>query len=86
MKCADTLAARLEREAPQHERPEQRIARVFQLAIGRDPDDRERPAALRFVLTQPERYAGLSQAVARRCAWADFCQMVLASNAFLYLE
>jgi hypothetical protein len=65
---------------------DERIDRVFLLAVGRAPDDPEREAARRFLEIQPARYAGVETAEAKRRAWADFCQMVLASNAFLYVE
>ena len=34
----------------------------------------------------PSRYPGQAEPDARRRAWTDFCQMLLASNAFLYVE
>ena len=63
-----------------------RITRAFLLTTGRAPDQDERDAARRFLETQPSRYPGQAEADARRHAWADFCQMLLASNAFLYVE
>ena len=84
--CAEKLAIRLERESPRDDNADRRIDRTFRLTIGRPPDDRERVAALRFLQTQPELYPGLSRPDARRRTWADFCQMVLASSAFLYVE
>jgi hypothetical protein len=63
-----------------------RLTRAFLLTIGRAPNADERSAAHRFLESQPARYPGRTDADARLCAWADFCQMVLASNAFLYVE
>lgn len=63
-----------------------RIDRVFLLTVGRVPDDPEREVARRFLETQPARYAGVETAEAKRRAWTDFCQMILASNHFLYVE
>jgi hypothetical protein len=63
-----------------------RIARAFLLVTGRGPSREERDATRRFLETQPARYPTLSYADARRRAWADFCQMLLASDAFLYIE
>ena len=40
----------------------------------------------RFLETQPSRYPGLAEPECRHRALADFCQMMLASNAFLYVE
>jgi hypothetical protein len=63
-----------------------RIARAFLLVVGRAPTGEERDAARRFLETQPARYASLDGPAARRRAWADFCQMLLASDTFLYVE
>jgi Protein of unknown function (DUF1553) len=62
------------------------IERAFLLAIGRPPAPDERAAACRFVATQPSRYPGLAESERRHHAMADFCQMLLASNAFLYVD
>ena len=40
----------------------------------------------RFLKTQTSQYPGLAAPERRHRALADFCQMLLASNAFLYLE
>jgi hypothetical protein len=62
------------------------IDRAFLLAIGRSPTHDERASACRFVVTQPSRYPGLPESESRHRALADFCQMLLASNAFLYVN
>jgi hypothetical protein len=96
---ADNLAARIERDC-QRERTanaecciggqaddgDARVARAFLLVTGRGPSREERDATRRFLETQPARYPTLSYADARRRAWTDFCQMLLASDAFLYVE
>ena len=61
-----------------------RIALAFRLACGRDPGASERDAARRFLDGQRALY-GRGEDGERR-VWTDFCQMVLASNAFLYVE
>jgi len=63
-----------------------RLARAFLLTIGRPPDGQERDVARRFLQTPPARYSELAPDDARHRAWADFCQMILASNSFLYVE
>jgi hypothetical protein len=83
---AAKLAERLEREYPSPTAREARITRAFLLTIGRPPYDAERDAAMRFLQTQPARYPGLADEDARRRSWSNFCQMILASNAFLYVE
>jgi hypothetical protein len=79
---AKALAARLEREAGADKG--QRITLAFRLAWGRDPLPEERATAERFLAVQRPIYAAGPDG--DRGAWADFCQMVLASNAFLYVE
>jgi hypothetical protein len=59
------------------------VHRAWQLAIGRDPTPAEQSMAIGFLASQREQYSGDESA---QNALADFCQMVLASNAFLYLE
>jgi hypothetical protein len=79
---ARAFARRLEREAgPDAGR---RLALAFRLACGRPPGMREAEAAHRFLATQRPVYAGRPDAEAH--VWTDLCQMILASNAFLYVE
>ncbi|HVA51302.1 MAG TPA: DUF1549 and DUF1553 domain-containing protein [Pirellulales bacterium] len=60
------------------------IGLAFLLVAGRPPRDDERSAAERFLASQPAAYAGQAEAANR--ALVDFCQMLFASNAFLYME
>jgi hypothetical protein len=76
------LAARIKHDAD--DGPDARITRAFQCVFGRLPSDEEQAAARAFLKEQPVKYAG--QADANQKSWADFCQMLLASNAFLYVE
>jgi hypothetical protein len=79
---AAAFAARLEREAGPD--VEARVTLAFRLACGRDPHAGERTAAVPFLAAQQALYN--REKDAERRAWTDFCQMVLASNAFLYVE
>jgi hypothetical protein len=63
-----------------------KISQAFLMILGRAPDLEERNASRRFLETQPSRYPGLAESECRHRALADFCQMMLASNAFLYVE
>jgi hypothetical protein len=87
---AARLALRLERDCNHipagNARDDARIIRGFLLTTGRAPDQLEYGAACRFIATQPSRYPGLSEIDALSHAWTDFCQTLLASNAFLYVE
>ena len=63
-----------------------RITRAFLLTSAARRTGMNCDASRRFLETQPARYPGQAEPDARRNAWADFCQMLLASNAFLYVE
>lgn len=63
--------------------PGEIIRRAWRAATGRSPTEKEAALAADFIASQRAQYAG-DEAV--RWAVADFCQMLLASNAFLYLE
>jgi hypothetical protein len=61
-----------------------RLALAFRLTTGREPLADERRSCEKFLDVQRAVYAKEKDAADR--AWADLCQMVLASNAFLYVE
>jgi hypothetical protein len=76
------FAQRLEKECgPDND---QRLARTFLLALGRKPNPAESSAAREFLQSQAAHYADKPDKADR--VWTDFCQMVLAGNAFLYVE
>lgn len=79
---AKAFCARLERETA--DEVGLRLERAFLLAVGRPPDAAEREAAEKFLAAQRVNYAERPDAA--RQAWTDFCQMLLAGNAFLYVE
>src|SRR5712692_3554553 len=64
--------------------PEQRLAWAFEMAVGRQPNEAERSAANDFFAQQSGHYQNQPDATER--AWTDFCQMLFASDAFLYVE
>jgi hypothetical protein len=79
---AEAFARRVCTEA----RPEveQRLVLAFRLACARPPLTEEAEAARRFLATQEQLYEGQKDKDLR--TWTDLCQMILASNAFLYVE
>jgi hypothetical protein len=79
---AAALSRRLEREAGPD--ADQRITTAFVLACGRQPSGEERAASQRFLAEQQKVYVKDKEPGQR--AWKDLCQMLLASNAFLYVE
>jgi hypothetical protein len=63
-----------------------RIKKAFLLCINRPPDPDEHSAAKRFLQSQRERDAGAAKPDAPQNALSDLCQMLFASNAFLYID
>jgi hypothetical protein len=64
--------------------PTGRLERCFLLAWGRAPTSAEAASAQSFLEQQPASYPDRTDAA--ELAWADFCQALLASNAFLYVH
>jgi uncharacterized protein DUF1553/uncharacterized protein DUF1549 len=60
------------------------VHRAIAVAFGRSPTAFEEQTSVQFVQQQIGAYHGAKNAPQR--AWNDFCQMLLASNAFLYVE
>jgi hypothetical protein len=87
---ARKIAARLDGDcdcpAARSEEDEPRIARAFKLIVNRAPVPDELHATRRFLEAQRKRYAKGGKSDASHNAWADLCQMLLASNAFLYVD
>ncbi|HLJ12498.1 MAG TPA: PSD1 and planctomycete cytochrome C domain-containing protein [Planctomycetaceae bacterium] len=78
---AKGFAARLERAAPDEAA---RVRLAYSVAWGRAAGDAELEAALQFLASQESEYQPAPEARSR--SWVDFCQMLLASNEFLYIE
>ncbi len=57
---------------------------AFHLTLGRGSEPAERAAALEFLEKQRAVYAQTEEAEQK--AMTDFCQMLFASSAFLYVE
>ena len=83
---AAALAARLHQETPQS--PEQRIDRAHQLAFGRRATAVEQTETAAFLMQIAESPAVADDAPEERekLAWQAFCQALLCSNEFLYVE
>ena len=61
-----------------------RLRLAYFTAFGRAPDGDELQTARQFLDSQTTEYQ--PEPNARWRAWVDFCQMLLASNEFLYVE
>jgi hypothetical protein len=64
--------------------PEETIHRVYRLALSRDATPDELADGLAFVRGQEASYAG--KADAHELALADFCQVVMCLNEFMYVD
>jgi len=63
-----------------------RLARTFLLTLNRMPVADEESAARRFLKAQGLLYRKDGKRDPDQQAWADLCQMLFASNAFLYID
>ena len=83
---AEALAERLEREAPEHDLA--KIQRAWRLLYGVAPQNLAISRSLVFLHRQRAEWegAGKEPGAAGRKALAAWCQVLLSSNAFLYLE
>ena len=83
---AEALAERLEREAPQDDGA--KIARAWALLFGGVPENLAISRSLVFLHRQRGELEGAGKApgAAAHKALAAWCQVLLSSNAFLYLE
>lgn len=79
---ATAFAARLAAESGPSDAA--RIERAFRIACVRSPAPVELAAGEKFLARQRAAYGDAPDTNAR--VWTDFCQMLLASNAFLYVE
>ncbi len=78
---ASSLAKRIAQESGDDAAT--RLQRLYLLTVGRPSTDAERQSSLEFLQQQPADYP--DQTNAEELAWADLCQALLASNAFLYI-
>jgi hypothetical protein len=70
------------------EQPDSAVRLAYQQILSRSPNDEQTARSLRFLDEQSTDYihAKNSHSKARRDAIADLCQMLIASNEFLYVE
>jgi len=79
---ATAFAQRLDREVGGD--LDKRLSGAFRLAYGRSADPKEIESTKRFLASQQQVYSKEKDAEQR--AWVDFCQMLMASNGFMYVE
>jgi hypothetical protein len=81
-KRAAAFAHRLDREAGSD--LDKRIKWAFRLAMAECLNQGESDSTKRFLTAQQQVYSKEKDGDKR--AWVDFCQMLLASNSFMYVE
>jgi hypothetical protein len=79
---AQALVQRLQHEIGNS--PDARLEHAFLLIMGRPPTTTESKESRAFLADQPNNYPDRDHA--EQLAWVDFCQMLLASSPFLYVE
>lgn len=83
---ADAFATRIEREGGGAAKD--RVRHAFALAFARPPSDRESDRILAFLRTQEDLHRSADTSAAGQAAHlalANFCQMLLAANEFIYI-
>lgn len=66
--------------------PASRVERAYMLAFSRPPSGGEVERCREFVDAQRERHAEAGVANPESAAWTDLCQLLLASNGFVYVD
>jgi hypothetical protein len=62
------------------------VRRAYLMALSRPPDETELADALAFLESQSAQYAADGKADGRQLAMADFCQVLLGLNEFVYID
>ncbi|MCB9845208.1 MAG: PSD1 domain-containing protein [Phycisphaeraceae bacterium] len=77
-----------DRAAAESAGPDERVDRMYELALARRPTEPERVAALGFVAAQSDahRNAGADDAEAASRAWADLAHVLLNLKEFVFIE
>jgi Protein of unknown function (DUF1553) len=66
--------------------PTDAVRQGYQTAVGRPPDDDELSSSVAFLAAQEKSYVAAEKSDARELALADFCQVLLGLNEFVYVE
>jgi hypothetical protein len=81
---AENFAARI--ALPGDTAMDESIQEGYRIALGRDPSDEDLSDSRAFINQQMKGYAEVGQANARELAMADFCQVLLCLNEFVYVD
>jgi hypothetical protein len=72
--------------APTGVTPEQAINRGYLTALGRAADSEELALSAAFIARSTELYQAAGKTDAAELATADFCQVLLGMNEFIYID
>ncbi|HEV3121967.1 MAG TPA: PSD1 and planctomycete cytochrome C domain-containing protein [Isosphaeraceae bacterium] len=79
-RCAESFAYRLERE------PGTAVRRGYKIAFGREPSGAEAQLAAEFLCRQQTAYLEGDHSSAEHLALVDFCQALMSSSEFIYIQ
>ncbi len=65
---------------------EERVDHAFRIALARRPTDEQRERVLAYIKRMTEGLADQRKGDSKTTAWASFCQSLLASAEFRYLD
>jgi hypothetical protein len=82
--CARGMARRL--SSAEGSTPEAAIRRGYLAALSRPPDETELADSAAFVKQAAESYTAAGKSDAAELAMADFCQVLLSLNEFIYID
>jgi hypothetical protein len=82
--CAQGLARRL--LSSEGTTPQDAIARGYQMVLGRPADSEEVAESAAFVARATESYQAAGKSDVAELALADFCQVLLGLNEFIYID
>ncbi len=82
--CAQGLARRL--LSSEGTTPQDAIARGYQMVLGRPADSEEVAESTAFVARATESYQAAGKSDVAELALADFCQVLLGLNEFIYID
>jgi hypothetical protein len=66
--------------------PADAVRQAYQIALARDPSAQELNETTTFLAAQTKSYEAAGNAAAKQLALADFCQVLLGLNEFVYID
>jgi hypothetical protein len=85
-KCASAFAASLKDAVAKS--PADAVQKAYQIALGRDPTEKEQSQSVAFLDAQIDSYkqSGKAESEAQAAGLTSFCQALFSLNEFIYVE